>query len=352
MRLLIKVGSQITVRADGSVVEERLSALLEVVQILQSYGHEIALVVSGAVAAGKGEQQLSTRQGRAARGQWMVAASIARIAVHYDVPLALLLLSREDIVNRKRYATLRETFDDLLHAGMVPVINENDATTVKDKNDFPDNDHLAAILAVTINADHLFLLTNVVGVCSLNPELCADAELMPVIENVNIQLLKMIGKATSATGRGGMLGKLKAARLATAAGIPTSILDGTTPRHILDIFEGKHVGTLCKPRTHDGIALSNRDRWLLAAQSSDAIIQVDSGAADAIRARKSLLAVGVKKMYGTFHLKETVEILDAQKETIAFGLPAIESTELSAALSAATKPYNLVVMHASDIILI
>lgn len=350
-RIVIKVGSNLLVNVTNPEVFQRelIQHIFMTVKRLRVLGHEVVVVFSGAVAAGKIDASLQSRQAQAARGQWLMNAAIS--ASVNDLSLSLMLVSREDICNRQRYITLQETFEDLLKSGVVPIVNENDATTIKDKNDFPDNDHLAAILAITLNAQRFFLLTNVDGVYDGEPT-DAGTRLIAEIENVNLEFLKEVSSAASSFGRGGMRGKLRAARFATAGGIATTIMHGEQSERILDVLSGKSVGTFCKPRTHSDVQFSNRDRWLISANSSTGSIQVDEGAARAVKQRKSLLAVGVRKTYGTFSTKEAVEIIDQSKETIAVGLTDMSSKELTALIAEEGKPFNVEVVHADNLILI
>ncbi len=336
--------------AQGGKKCNTIEELLLVTEAIQKNGHPVVLVISGAVGMGKLDEQLTSFQAQAARGQLQLTTELGSRAPK-NMKLALLLLSRKDIVNRKRYLTLQDTFAELFTAGIVPLINENDATTIKGKTDFPDNDHLAAILAISLNAESLFLLTNVDGVYSAHPDE-EGAELYEEVTNVNLELLQAMGNKQAGVSRGGMIGKLQAARLATSAGIATHILNGNSPKHISDILAGKHFGTHCKPRTHESVVLTNRDRWVISAKGSDGTIQLDEGAANAVGKRKSLLAVGVHSIYGEFQAGDSVEIVDHKKETIAIGLVNQSSQDLQAILAKKDKPYGIEVVHADNIILI
>jgi len=149
-----------------------------------------------------------------------------------------------------------------------------------------------------------------------------------------------------------MLGKLQAARLATASGITTHIINGNFPERISKILEGTPFGTVCLPRTHRGVELTNRERWLMSAKGSDGTIQLDEGASQAVLKRKSLLAVGVKKVYGSFDEGDSVEIIDHANETIAIGLVKQNSQQLLELTTTIEKPYGVEIVHADDIILI
>lgn len=342
---VVKISSQLSV-ADGRVQTAYLDRLFQACAEAQAGGWHILIVLSGAVAAGTGPE---STQARAAVGQLALAHAVFETAAAHHAKPALILLSREDIVNRVRFQTLEETFDDLLDHGIIPVINENDAAAAR-KNDFLDNDQLATIVAVAAKAEKLLLLTNVDGVYSDNPKTNAAATIVPEIPNVNLRIIEQLAQGKSLTGRGGMEGKLRAARIATAAGITTVIMDGADPQRIPHVLvRGATFGTRCLPRTHARGDLTFRDRWILSAQNSGASIQLDRGAADAIRQRKSLLAVGIRQTFGTFSEHECVELLDPHRETIALGLTALSSRKLEKLLRGPEKPFNVEVVHADNI---
>lgn len=356
-RIVIKVGSNIAVDKEHPQEVLRIDALgrlFQAVLQLQQLGYEVLVVLSGAVAAGRvlsTPNGVGTRQAQAAVGQWKLNGLVNQV-VPKELSVGLVLLSREDVVNRRRFLTLQETFQDLLTHRVIPIVNENDATTIKDKNDFPDNDHLASSLAVSLNATHLFLLTNVEGLFSAAPEE-PHAELLSVVENVNVELLRIASHGQSEFGRGGMVGKLQAARLATSAGVTTHILHGDHPEYMVDILSGSAThGTLCQPRPSQEVSLSNRDRWLIASKNADGYVQVDAGASRAIQQRRSLLAVGITAVYGSFHTGDTVEVIDPQRETLAVGQVEIDSESLRQMLSTNTELYNIQIIHADNAILI
>lgn len=348
-RLVIKIGSN-TLLPDGSLQTSYFERLFTVLKKLRDVGYAPILVLSGAVAAGKLLTGLGTKQSRAAVGQMQVFHLAQTAAAHAGIPLAALLLSREDIVHRSRYETLRQTLTDLLAAGVVPIINENDATTVAGATAFVDNDQLATIVAMMVEADALFLLTGVEGVFTENPLRNERAALILEIPEINVELLRRLAHGKTPGGRGGMERKLWAARIATASGIPTHIMQGARPELLTEtLLEGKPQGTRCLAKKEGRREFSLKDRWILSAHNSGASIRLDAGAARAIKERKSLLAVGVKWVCGNFHEKESVELLDEESEVIALGLPSLSSRKLTTLVRAEGKPYNVEIMHADNI---
>lgn len=352
-RMVIKCGSQLVIdpdRLDGVLRLDFMQALLETCQRLKIQGHEVILVLSGAVPAGKKTTHLESKQALASVGQLRITQELAQFAKQID--LSLLLLTQFDITERDRHTTLAQTLTELLNTKIIPVINENDATSADGTHDFADNDHLAAIIAITTQADRVLLCTDVEGMFSAHPT-TPGAQLFDEIENVNLELLKMAQGGKSQLGRGGMEGKLRAARLATSAGIQTHIMSGAMVKSIPELVAGStKFGTVCKARTRRAKSLSTRERWLMSAKVSDGSIVLDTGAAAAVQKRKSLLAVGVKTIYGQFSAGDSVEILDAQKETIAIGLSNLSSEALQVALRSDKKPFDIDVVHANNLILL
>lgn len=334
----------------GVLRQKFIESLFRTCNELMSAGHQVVLILSGAVGAGKKTQRSLTKQAYAAIGQMGLCRELPLSAL--SAPSALLLLTRFDITERDRHATLAATTEELLSAGIVPIFNENDATTAAGTVDFADNDHLAAILSITISADRMLLMTDVEGVYSAHPD-TEGAQLFSRVENVNLELLKMAQGGKSQLGRGGMVGKLKAARLATSAGIQTHIMSGEMVAAVPDLIAGKkEFGTVCLARTRRTKTLGARERWLMSAKTSDGSIMVDAGAAKAVRGRKTLLAVGVKNVYGQFVAGDSVEILDQGKETLAIGLVDVSSDVLQEAVQQGEKPFDMDVVHANNLILL
>ncbi len=350
--IVIKIGSSVLVDSAGAVNEKRIATICGALAGVQRIGYTPVVVLSGAVATGKQDGGLTLRQAQASRGQWRLNALFEAAGQAVGLSFSLALLTRQDIANRKRYTTLHETLQDLLSHGIIPVVNENDTVGANNGSDFPDNDHLAAVIALSLGAEKLFLMTNVDGIYSGNPNKEKAVTLLEEITNVNKPLLAIARGKQSDVGRGGMMGKLRAARLATAVGIPVHIFNGAHPEYVSDILGGKKRGTVCHPRARHAMALALRDRWLLSAQNTGASIAIDSGAVAALQKRKSLLAVGVKEIFGAFAKREVIEIVDEQKETVAVGLTDVSSEELAPLLGSRNKAHGVEVIHANNLIAI
>ncbi|MBI2426540.1 MAG: glutamate 5-kinase [Candidatus Kerfeldbacteria bacterium] len=351
-RVVIKVSSS-AVLAEHSLKREALANLFSEVGLLMTRGIECVLVLSGAVGRGKMHRGLTHKQAQASYGQLKLLSEVHDAACEKGVDTALLLISREDIVNRERYHSLQETVYEMLQANVVLIVNENDATSPSDTHEFTDNDRLATILAITINADALVILTKTNGVYTDDPFTSPDAKHIPEIDVIDNQVLSTGAETKTVHGRGGMMSKLQAARLATAAGIHTYIAAAHEPNVLRRLFiDGERVGTYCRPRANCETEFSRRSRWLMSAHHSGACVQIDAGAALAVRSRKSLLAVGVRSIQGNFRVGESIEVVDEDGGTLALGLASIDSDTLRLALHQDETPFNVEVIHADNCILL
>lgn len=348
-RIVIKIGSQLVVGKTG-IDSGYLKTLVQELKQLDARKYSPVVVLSGAVAAGKVTTKLTTKHSQAAVGQTLITQQISQHAADANLPIAQILLTRDDITHRERYEALRHTLTELLDRKITPIINENDATTLAADNAFVDNDQLATIIAMLLEADKLLLLTSVDGVFSGNPAQDPNAKLIKKLAHINVEMIKQTRSGKSQLGRGGMEAKLRAVRLASVVGIPTCIMNGSDPKNITQfVLNGGSFGTLCVPLKKTHGTLKGRDVWILSAHNSGASIQMDSGASAAVLQRKSLLAVGVKRIYGRFGKGECVELIDLKKETIALGLSGLESTALEALIRQDKKPFNVEVVHANNL---
>jgi glutamate 5-kinase len=310
-RAVLKIGSSLLTDNDGRLTDHHAAALATFVTRSRSAGREVIIVSSGAVAAGRGlatperATGLTGRQALAALGQ---SRLIALWQGFFDAPVAQVLLTHDDLRNRRRYLNARTTLRELLALGAVPVINENDTVAV-DELKLGDNDNLAAIVAALVDADLLLIASDIAGLYTANPRTDAQARAVPVVEEVTPAHLASAGGAGSAAGTGGMRTKLEAAVKAAAAGIETIIFDGRDAECVARLAEGSLTGTrLLAPRTR----LAARKYWLRHAPQAGRIV-VDDGAADALRERgASLLPGGIREASGAFARGDVIEIAGGQ----------------------------------------
>lgn len=352
--VVIKIGSNSLLDERGNISQAFLQRVVDVVQGLQSRGKFPLLVLSGAVATGASDTPTLTSYGaRAARGQLVVNTFMHQLSQAAGVKFGQFLLSRQDIIERDRYITLQKTFHECLAACIIPLINENDATASSKAHDFVDNDQLATIVGVVVGAESIFLFTNVAGVFRTAPNGNNNHDQTPIarITDVNKELMSLHVGKKSLAGRGGMESKLRAARLASFVGITTYILSGRILEHALKIIDGEECcGTICLPWPQP-IPLTERSRRLIVSHTSSASIKVDAGAVNALRQRKSLLAVGVTHVYGAFEADDSVEIIDHENRPVALGVSALSGTDLGKIITAKQRPFNVEVIHADNLIL-
>lgn len=308
-RAVLKVGSSLLTTPTGALTDEHAEGLAAFVRASRSAGREVIIVSSGAVAAGRGfaaperAAGLAGRQALAALGQTRL---IALWQGFFDSPVAQVLLTHDDLRNRRRYLNARSTLRELLALGAIPVINENDTVAV-DELKLGDNDNLAAIVAALVDADVLFIASDIGGLYTANPRTDPQARPLDNVEVVTPEHLASAGGAGTAAGTGGMRTKLEAASKAAAAGIETVLFDGRDSACVARLGEGSLTGTRLKaPSTR----LAARKYWLRHAPPAGRIV-VDDGAASAVRGKgASLLPGGVSAAEGDFARGDVIEIAD------------------------------------------
>src|SRR5713101_418442 len=263
-RVVVKVGTSILSSTDG-VRSERVAHLARELATLRSANKEVVVVTSGAVAAGmrrlgmKGRPRtIPAKQAAAAVGQIALMALYEKYFSVHDIRVAQVLLTHDDLANRRRYLNAKHTMLTLLEAEVIPIVNENDTVAVEEIQ-FGDNDNLSALVAVLVEADLLVILSDVEGLYDQDPRVHAGARLIPRVERFDEALLSSGGHA-GPLGRGGMASKLEAAHKATLSGIPTIIADGRQERSLAMVFNpARATGTLFLPLAD---RLANRKHWI------------------------------------------------------------------------------------------
>jgi glutamate 5-kinase len=309
--------------------------LVSQISDLASSGREMLLVTSGAVAAGRGVMRnlsknsvLPDRQVLAAVGQGRLMHLYEQAFATHGIITAQALLSRRDVDDRLGYLNLRNTLLSLLNNGVVPVINENDVVAGEELEGevFGDNDTLSALVANLIDADLLVILGSVEGMYTKDPNIFTDAELISVVEKIDDKLNEYAGPSSDLRGRGGMVTKIEAARLATASGVDVVIADGTMDSVVFRLSNGERIGTLFKTSVSK---LESRKRWMLSGVSNKGNIKIDKGAVSALRSSKtSLLPAGVLSCFGRFERGDIVYIKDEHENNIAAGISNYGSSDL------------------------
>lgn len=323
-RWVVKIGSAL-ITADGRGLDrEGLRAWVDQVADLIEDGHEVVLVSSGAVAEGmkrmgwqRRPEALHELQAAAAIGQMGLVQAWESCFQRRGLHTAQVLLTHDDLSDRRRYLNARGTLRTLVSLGVVPVINENDAVANEELR-FGDNDSLAALVANLVEADLVVLLTDQQGLYEADPRSNPDAQLVRVTAATAPELDAMAGSSGGALGRGGMFTKLRAARLAGRSGAATVIAGGREPQVLARLAQGEELGTLLLPGQEPEAA---RKRWLAGQLQVRGQLQLDDGAVRVLRqAGCSLLAVGVRGVGGNFRRGELVACVDPAGREVARGL--------------------------------
>ncbi|MBD2303135.1 MULTISPECIES: glutamate 5-kinase [Nostocales] len=333
--IVVKIGtSSLTQPETGQLALSTIATLTETLCHLRQQGNRVILVSSGAVGVGCARLGLTERPKAIALKQAVAAVGQGRLMRIYDdlfttlqQPIAQVLLTRSDLVQRSRYLNVYNTFKELLGLGVIPVVNENDTVAVEELK-FGDNDTLSALVASLVEADWLFLLTDVDRLYSADPRSVPDAKPIALVSNIKelAQLQIQTGGQGSQWGTGGMVTKISAARIAIAAGVRTVITQGRFPRNLEKIIQGEPLGTHFEPQPEP---TSARKRWIAYGLVPTGKLYLDQGAIAAIsQAGKSLLAAGIKTLEGEFDTQDAVQLCDTNGNEIARGLVNYSSDEL------------------------
>jgi glutamate 5-kinase len=329
-RAVLKVGSNLLAADGGGLTSRYAQALATFIAASQKAGREVVLVSSGAVAAGRAllrerttlGPELAAKQALAALGQ---APMIALWQSLSERPVAQVLLTHDDLRNRRRYLNARATLRELLMLGVLPVVNENDTVAV-DELKLGDNDNLAAIVAALVDADLLLIASDVDALYSADPRRDASAEPIAHVPQLTPAIIAMAGGSGTGVGTGGMRTKLQAAEKAAAAGIPTALFSGRETTTVQALEQGRLRGTLIDVA---GSRLQARKYWLRHAPAGSGRISVDAGAVRALTGgRASLLPGGILDVAGEFHRGDLVEIVDANDRPVARGLSQYGAAEV------------------------
>ncbi|PTQ67670.1 glutamate 5-kinase [Pseudomonas sp. GV071] len=330
-RWVVKIGSAL-LTADGRGLDRGAMAVwVEQMVALREAGVELVLVSSGAVAAGMSRLGWTSRpsaihelQAAAAVGQMGLVQAWESSFAQHGRHTAQILLTHDDLSDRKRYLNARSTLRTLVDLGAIPVINEND-TVVTDEIRFGDNDTLAALVANLVEADLLVILTDRDGMFDADPRHNPDAQLIYEARADDPALDAVAGGVGGALGRGGMQTKLRAARLAARSGAHTIIVGGAIEQVLARLKSGERLGTLLAPER--GL-LAARKQWLAGHLQTRGTLQLDAGAVKALlESHKSLLPVGVKSVQGNFRRGEMVVCVDPEGREIARGLANYSAVE-------------------------
>lgn len=330
-RLIIKVGSALLTNNGAGIDRAAIDAWVEQIAALLSQGKEVVLVSSGAVAEGLVRLGLDARpqsihmlQSAAAVGQMGLIQTYESSFRRFERQTAQILLDHDDMANRERYLNARGVMQTLMSLKVVPIVNEND-TVVTDEIRFGDNDRLAALVANLVDADALIILTDKDGMYDVNPDIDSNAQLISYAHASDSSLDAKAGTSNGALGRGGMQTKLEAARLASRSGCSTVIAGGRNQDVLSRICAGENIGTFLSA---DKTPLAARKQWLAGQLQVKGSLILDDGAIKVLRQQgRSLLAVGVTVVNGSFTRGELVRCEDTHGNEVARGLVNYSSDE-------------------------
>ncbi|MBL9018269.1 MAG: glutamate 5-kinase [Myxococcales bacterium] len=325
-RVVVKIGSRLLADSPAG----RPAAIADQVVELKRRGVEVIVVSSGAIALGLRRLGIATRpeelpglQAAAAVGQSLLMQHWEHAFTVHGVAIGQVLVTHDDLGDRRRFLSARLTLRALLDHGVVPIINEND-TVASEEIKFGDNDQLAALVCNLVSADVLVILTDVEGVRD------ASGVRMPIVRDIEREAAPVAGGSTSGVGSGGMASKVGSARIVTRTGVPAIVAPGREPDVIVRVLAGVDLGTLFVPAAKGGSGtLSSRKHWIAYGAKPEGRLVVDDGAVKALReGGKSLLPAGIREVHGEFELGETVSVVSTGGAEIARGLVAYPAADL------------------------
>ena len=353
--IVVKFGTSTLTQGTPKLNSPHMMEIVRQIAQLHHDGFRIVIVTSGAIAAGRHYLNHPSLPPTIASKQLLQAWE--RLFAIYDIHIGQILLTRADIEDRERFLNARDTLHALLDNQIIPVINENDAVATAEIK-VGDNDNLSALVAILVQAEQLYLLTDQQGLFDSDPRKNPDAKLIPIVEQITDHIRAIAGGSGTNLGTGGMMTKIIAADVATRSGIETIIAPGNQPNVIADLAYDHNIGT--KFIAHQSDRLESRKQWLFAAPSVG-IITIDDGAEHAMLIQnKSLLPAGIIAIEGCFSRGEVVKIRTQSGKDIALGMPRYnsdalqlikgkKSTEIEFILG---YEYGSVAMHRDDLIIL
>lgn len=355
-RLVIKIGSSTLTTSESKIDYAYLAAVTDQIARARAAGWSPVVVTSAAIACGleqlgieKRPHDMPSLQAAASVGQSALSTAYAEAFARHDIVTSTVLLTRRDTADRRAYLHARDTFDRLLELGVVPIVNENDTISVEQIR-FGDNDTLAALVACLIEADLMVILSDIDGLYDANPNTHADAQLISCVEAIGPDIMAAAGEAGSTVGSGGMITKIKAARVLMVAGIPLVVCDGHRPEAIVDAAAGKDVGTLfvAAKKPHE---ITPKKLWIALGDAARGALVVDDGAKAALIGRgSSLLSVGVCGVEGRFEAGDIIDIKDGTGHLFARGKVAATCDEVQLAVGKSREALraNRLLAHLAD----
>lgn len=335
--IVIKIGSSTLVNEQGKLDRAYFDGLAAQVHALRQMGWSPLIVSSAAIACGLEALGIEERptdmpslQAAASVGQNALMATYAEAFSRYDVLTSCVLITRHSTAQRNAYLHARDTLERLIGFDVVPIINENDTVSVEQIR-FGDNDTLAALVSCLVQADMCVIFSDIEGLYTANPTIDPTATLIPLVERITPELMASAGGVTSKVGSGGMITKIRAARVLMLAGIPMVICHGRRQGSLIQLAHGESVGTyfVARNKAHD---ISPRKLWIALGDTAKGVLVVDDGARRAlVDTGSSLLSVGITSVEGSFFRGDIVDIKDQEGHLFARGRVNAPSSEVSLA---------------------
>jgi glutamate 5-kinase len=333
-RIVIKLGTSTLTQGKTEISMEHMIELVRVMARLHQEGQQVILVSSGAMAVGRSimghpvlPRHIPAKQMLAAVGQSRLMEIYTQLFGYYQIPVGQVLLTREDLSNRRRYLNARNTLEAMLQYHVVPVINENDTVSTEEIR-LGDNDNLSALVANVVEADILVLFTDQDGLFTADPRMDSTAQVVTEINENEIpeEIWRVAGGSANGLGTGGMFTKIQAADLARRSGCAVVISNGKYPERIWDIVAGEAVGTRFTPLISK---MESRKRYMLAeARHNGGWLQLDQGAVTALRDGGSLLPIGIVQAGGKFLRGDIVRLKDEDLKEFALGMINYSAADL------------------------
>lgn len=323
-RIIIKIGTNLLTHEDNHLNDQFIANVASQMAALKAQGNEVVLVSSGATTAGRSRLQTTKetknipfKQALAAVGQGLLTHRYKKAFIEHKVTIAQVLLTNHDFTHRTKYLNILHTLELLLRFDVLPIINENDVTSIKEYS-IGENDMLSAQLSAMLGADLLLILTTVDGLYTGIPGKDPTATFIPKVENITDEISDFAKGALSKNSSGGMATKIKAAQFATQSGVPVVIAHGRKDKIIERIvLDGEYDGTLFPTKVSK---LECRKNWLRHLVKENALIKVDDGAVNAItNSKRSLLPAGVIEVQGEFHRGDIIHVCDSAGKPVALG---------------------------------
>ena len=347
-RVVVKIGSNVLTQNNGLNLKAIRSITRQICRLIDD-GREVILVSSGAMASGvkkvglpKRPDELPKRQAVAAVGQAGLIMEYEKAFGRHHKKVAQILLTSEDLSNRKRYLNSRNTLYTLLDWQVVPIINENDTVSVEEIK-LGDNDNLAAMITLLMEADILINLTDIEGLFNKDPRIHHDAELIPMVTTITKSTEQYATEIPGALGTGGMISKIRAARKVKAAGVPMVFANGDEPIILIKLFSDGAHGTFFVPRKEK---LASRKCWIAFSLKPQGAVKIDDGAANAIlKNGKSLLPSGIVAVEEDFNIGAAVEFKNRENEILGVGLANYSAADIRKIMGLKSKQIKAVLGH-------